>query len=394
MTKSKQSRSLAALAFITLCVCYMVPNYAQYQVSPLGPQILEQYNLSLSQLSSLFSAPMIPAIFFSLLGGILIDRFGYRGIVGAGMILTALGCVWRVVSSSYTPLLIATLLTGFSACFISAAGGKIIGTLYSPDLVPSKMGILMAASTGAMTIANLTTAYFPSIQSAFVLSSVFAVVCSVLWFVFIRKPEAASEEGNVPSEGILSCLKVASKCSGIWLIAFALFFIMAANVAIGSFLPTALGSRGISAEMAGTLAALYTVGNLLGCFAAPAAIRKLNSQKKTLLIFALLSAIGVALAWHIDNALLLGIALLLTGTFLGGMIPTLMGLPVQFSAIGPVYAGTAGGIIGTVQLLGAVLLPSYVLAPLANGNFTILYFLAGGCLLLAGGLSLCIRDIS
>lgn len=245
MTNTKKQAGIASVSFVILCVCLMVPNYAQYQVSPLGPQVIAEYGMELAQLSSLFSAPMIPAIFFSLIGGILI----------------------------------------------------------------------------------------------------------------------------------------------------ALFFIMAANVAIGSFLPTALGARGVAATTAGTMAAFYTIGNLLGCFAAPAAIGILKSQKKVLFLFAVLAAIGIAGAWMIPNTILLAVALLLTGTFLGGMIPTLMGLPVQFETVGPVYAGTAGGIIGTVQLFGAVVLPSYVLAPIAGGNFVILYILAGACVLISGVLSLCIREI-
>lgn len=391
--KKKSTGNYSVIAFVVLCVCYMAPSYAQYQVSPLGPQILEQYGLELSQLSSLFSAPMIPAIFFSLIGGLLIDRFGYKGVIGVGMVLAALGCVWRIFSGSYMPLFIATLLTGFGACFINAAAGKIVGSLFAPEQVPSKMGMLMAAATGAMTIANLTTAYFPSIKSAFILSAIFAVICVVLWFIFIQQPKVDAATKSETSIGIVDCLKVASRNIGVWLIAFALFFIMAGNVAIGGFLPTALGSRGVAATTAGTMAAFYTIGNLAGCFVAPAAIGILKSQKKVLFIFALLAAVGIAFAWMIPNTILLAIALFLTGTFLGGMIPTLMGLPVQFASIGPVYAGTAGGLIGTVQLLGAVLLPSYVLAPIAGGSFTILYVLAGVCILISGVLSLCIREI-
>ena len=189
------------------------------------------------------------------------------------------------------------------------------------------------------------------------------------------------------------CLKVAMKSGSVWIVAFALFFIMAANVVIGSFLPTALSTRGVSETTAGTIAAFYTVGNLLGCFAAPAAIKALNSQKKVLLLFAILAAAGVAFAWQIPSIALLAIAMLLTGTFLGGLIPALMGLPVQFAAIGPVYAGTAGGVIGTVQLLGAVLVPSYVLAPIAGDSFVVLYLLGGACVLIAGVLSQFVRNI-
>ena len=141
------------------------------------------------------------------------------------------------------------------------------------------------------------------------------------------------------------------------------------------------------------MAACYTLGNLLGCFAAPATIQLLKSQKKTLSLYAVLAAVGIVFAWRIPNLVLLAVALCLTGTFLGGMVPTLMGIPVQLPAIGAAYAGTAGGTIATIQIVGAVLVPSYILVPLADGSFEILFLLAGACMLLAGMMTLMIKKI-
>ena len=39
-----------------------------------------------------------------------------------------------------------------------------------------------------------------------------------------------------------------------------------------------------------------------------------------------------------------------------------------FQEIGPKYAGTATGLISTIELLGPTLLPSYVLVPLCTGE--------------------------
>ena len=75
------------------------------------------------------------------------------------------------------------------------------------------------------------------------------------------------------------------------------------------------------------------------------------------------------------------------------MIPTLMGIPVQLPKIDAVYAGTAGGIIATIQIVGAVMLPSYVLVPAAGSQFEMLFLLAGGCMLLAGAMVLFVKEI-
>lgn len=389
-----KKRDLSIIVFIVLCFCYMIPNYAQYQVSPLGPQLMEMYTLELGQLSSLFSAPMIPAIFFSLVGGLLIDKFGPKNVIGIGLIITSAGCIFRIFSYSFASLFVCMMLTGLTACFITAGAGKIIGSLYGTENVPAKMGILMAASTGSMTIANLTTAYFSSIQGAFIFTAAISCTGTVLWFFFIKNPQDKTEEAANPSgPNMKTCLKTVLKERGVWLVSMALFFVMAANVVMGSFLPTALANRGIDAKTAGMMAAFYTLGNLLGCFAAPAAIKLFGSQKITLLLFSILSAIGVIFAWTVPTIPLLAMALMLTGIFLGGTIPNLMGLPVQLPQIGPLYAGTAGGVVGTIQIFGAILIPSHVIAPIAGGNFHTLFFLGGVCMLFTCLLTIMIKNI-
>jgi NNP family nitrate/nitrite transporter-like MFS transporter len=74
---------------------------------------------------------------------------------------------------------------------------------------------------------------------------------------------------------------------------------------------------------------------------------------------------------------------LLLGIFVGGGMPILLSFPMLLPEIGPVYAGTAGGFIATLQLFGAVFIPSFILAPLAGDNYTVLFILASISLFLA-----------
>jgi NNP family nitrate/nitrite transporter-like MFS transporter len=60
--------------------------------------------------------------------------------------------------------------------------------------------------------------------------------------------------------------------------------------------------------------------------------------------------------------------LILTGVCLGAATPLLMSLPMLLPELGPVYAGSAGGILSTFQMAGAFILPSYVLILLAGSN--------------------------
>lgn len=390
------SGNYAGIALFILCFSYFVPNYAQYQVSPLGAAVMEQFGLTTGQLSSLFSAPMIPAIFLSLISGLLIDKIGPRLIIGVGILIAAVGCILRIWAGDFFLLMIATAMTGFAACFINAGGAKILSGFFGPEKVNGKMGILMAASKAGMTVSMFTSARFSTVNNAFFAAAVLAVISVIVWFLFMRNPTASLETEafteKLPS--MKECLQTVCRSKNTWLVSFAMFFIMAANVIFSSFTPTALTIRGIDSITAGNLGAFITIGNFLGCFAAPFCIRRLRSQKKVLVLFGILAAIGVAFAWKTPTTILLAAALLFTGMFIGGMIPSLMALPVQFSDIGPVYARTAGGVIGTIQVLGAVLVPSYVIAPIAGDSYLLLYLLGGLCMVTAGILAALIKDIS
>lgn len=64
MEDSRRKR-YASMALAAICIGYLAPNYAQYQLSPLATSLIEELSISASQFSSLFTAPMIPAILLS-----------------------------------------------------------------------------------------------------------------------------------------------------------------------------------------------------------------------------------------------------------------------------------------------------------------------------------------
>lgn len=375
----------AGVALAVACLANFIPNYAQYQVSPFGGIIMGRFGIDPGQFSLLFSSPMIPAIFLSLAAGLLIDRLGPKQVVGAGMAITAVGCLIRVFSSSFEMLLLGTALTGFAACFINSGAAKVLAGYYGSGSVGSKMGILMAASTLAMTIALATSAAFGDIAYAFAVSASIAVIGAVLWFAIMKNPEAQEPIDIQRGPSMMKCLKAVFSSRSMWMIALALAFILGGNVVMGSFAPTVLVEKGMGADAAGIITSLYTLGNLAGCFTAPVLVGMIGGRQKPVLFsYAVLAAVGMAFAWRPENGILIAACMFLAGNFVGGLIPMCFSLPVQFEEIGPIYAGTAGGMLTTIQVLGAILLPSYVFAGISGNDLSMMFFLGGASLLIAG----------
>jgi len=95
-----------------------------------------------------------------------------------------------------------------------------------------------------------------------------------------------------------------------------------------------------------------------------------------------LGGIGAFWSWQVPVGAAIVAALIVSGFLQTAMSPTILSLPVLLPEIGPMYAGSAGGIIATLQVLGAVVVPTFVITRLAGTNLTMLFGLAAVCLAL------------
>lgn len=372
---------------IALCFAIFIPNFAQYQLSPLAAELITELSITPSQFSTLFTAPMIPAVTLSIIAGVLVDRVDPKRVLAVAIGITSLGLVLSIVSTSWLHLMVAFMLIGVSAAVIMSTQAKLISGWYPADQVPRKMGLVMSVATLAMTLALATTALFSSRTQAFTLTASLSALAFGLWLILYRRPPAvifsAADSGQ---PGLREGLAAVACNPVIQVIAFCLLWIMAANVLMAVFTPIVLAQRGIDAVSAGYYTALYMVGSFLSCHLAPVLAARLHSVRRAVVVLSILGWFGGTFAVLYPPAgVLLGAAILLTGFTIGGGIPLLMAMPVGLPGVGPRLAGTAGGFIATVQLLGAIVVPSYVLIPLAgDGNHSRLFLLCGLCMAICG----------
>ncbi len=387
-----KSRNYRWVILFIMAIGVFGPNYTQFQLSPLAPQIIETFGLTNLEFSSVFTSPMIPAIIFSLIAGLLVDKYGAKKIIAIALLVTALGTIWRIWTDSYLTLFVSMFLTGIGITFLNANGPKIIGSWFPPEKVGTMMGIFLSAATLGMTLGMGTTAMLPSIKSAYIIAAIISVMALLLWVLLMKSPPTVGTQES-SNDGILGSLKVCLKSRNVWITGFALLFLFGLNLSISSFLPTALGQRGVDPIASGVYASMVTFGNLTGCLIMPMLAAKLGRNKPIILTMALIGAIGGAFAWLAPVGLLLYGALFTTGVAIGSLMPILVSIPIQLPEIGPKYAGTAGGVVSTLQLLGAVTIPTYVAAPIAGDNFHLFFIIGGLSAFLTFLLSLALPEV-
>lgn len=189
-------------------------------------------------------------------------------------------------------------------------------------------------------------------------------------------------------ESLIICIR----SRNIWLVGGCLMCIMACNVALTSLLPTTLMSRGFSETAAGSLTTVLTIGNLAGSLLGTVIITKIGRMKPCLIFLAILCGICAAFAWKLGTAGII-ITLGLIGFAFGTLMPTFMTFPSLLPEIGPKYVGSAGGFITTLELIGGVVIPTYIITPISAGDYTIYFFFAGGVMLLMAVIALFLPEL-
>lgn len=377
------------LVFTIMCLAYMPGGYAQYQLSVFAPDLMQSFGLTTSQFSSLFTAPMIVAIFLSFAGGMISDKAGSKKVVSIAFVIAIVGMVGRIFVNSFTPFFLCMALTGFSNMFVNINASKIAGSWFEPEKIGLLMGVFALCGQLPGAFATATTAVlFDNRTSAFITSAAFGIIAFVLWLFFVKdKPDKEMagqrqiEQSEQPSMG--EALKVVLSNKGVWLISICIMMVLGSTVTLSTFMPTALQTmHGIDLAVSGTIASMLTLGNCIGSILGPIVFAKIKSVKVFISGTALLSFIGILLCWRFPSFVLLHIFVLFTGIMLGAPMPIFFSAPILLEGIGTKYAGSASGVISTLQLLGAVLIPTYVLTPIAGDNYGVLFTLASGCMLI------------
>ena len=374
------------LGMIVAAVCvavYFIGNYMQYQLSPMAAQVMKELSLNESQFLSVFTANLFPAIFLSLISGLLVDRFGPRITVGVAVILAAIGGLGRVFASTYGMMWTCMLLSGLGCLFMTSSAAKILFPYYSAEQLGGVVGIVTAGSNVGMFVATATTAWFPGTRSAYVFSAVLGVLLVVCWFAFVKKPETEGKDGIRPAP-ILESLKVCLKNRYIWIAGVTMLFFLVGQVVISSFLPVTLQTvHGMSEKVSGYMTSAFMLGAIVGATVGPRILNRVRSRRAYLIAGILAAGLCIAFAWKISNPVLLAVALLIGGAALNQFIPIVYAFPVTLPDIGATYTATATGLIATIEMIGATQVPSKILTPIFGSNYGGL-LISAGCICLLG----------
>ena len=343
-------------------------------IPSLYSEIDNDIGLTLTQVGATVAFFTLASPIFSPIGGVLTDKFGARlvmlvaalivAVAGAARYfvtgpnqLIALMFVYGVGFACYGPVIPKAL----SAVFSAREFGKANGIVWSAIWVGSTLAFFLAV--------NVLSPFFGGWKRMMIAIGVLSAISAITWALVFRDPVAESSEGDtqtgvsqqdtgVPEESGLANFRQVVRIANIWWLSIYYAFCIGALLSILSLLPAVLGDRGL--DNPGRLAALLT-GTLVASSILGGMLSDRFGRKPVLVVSAIVFALSIPTLLIFSGPLfsvpLLMICLVIAGAAAGPFLPVSTAMPVEMPGIGPLYAGTALGILFMIGNTGGFLGP-------------------------------------
>jgi MFS family permease len=349
------------LTAASLALSFAMP---QICVSVMFKEISDELSLSPVEIGMVWGTVHLAGLFALFVGGLLADRYGAKRILVITCFLAGVGGALRGVSEDFLSLAASTFLFGFMASIMFAGAIKAAATLFAGRRFGTANGI-MAAGTGfgftlgAMISATLLSPFLGGWRAVFFFYGAVSVVVSLLWLLTVKEAERAGTSG---SESRLSLRQTGAQVlqvKSVWLMGLALLGFVGCVQGMSGYLPLYLRESGWTAAGAdGTLAAFTGVGAM-----AAIPITVLSDRlglRKTIIIPGLVVIIaGVALLpiANMANSAMVWVIMIVMGTFRDAGMTLCNTMTVEAEGVGPIYSGTAIGLMHTISRVGPIISP-------------------------------------
>ncbi len=316
-------------------------------VPPLLPQIMEEYRLTHTIASTLILLVALPAVFTSLLGGVLVDRYGAKNLVSIGLVLVCTGDLLSIYPALFVVMGVGRLVLGVGGAVTGVSAMALISQCFSQKERGLAMGIFglsmpLATVFSFNLLGTLGSMY--SWRLSILISLGISIAVLFIWMASVRKKPILKE--NKSNKFSLSLGN-----RQIWLLglAWATF-----NMAIISF--TTWGPKlfedfwMLASSRANFLASMLMIGSLIAPLTGYISDRL--GRRRILIIF---SALGMTvllflLPFSSDLTLFLLTALLgLVGAF---SVPSILALPIEI--LDRASIGLGYGILNTCLNIGII----------------------------------------
>jgi cyanate permease len=336
-----------------LFLLYLVFGAVSRSIHPLVTPILEDLQLSNSQMGLILGSWQLVYIPAALVAGRLLDRWGVRRSIVAGALLIGLSAGLRYFANGFGVMLAAVALFGAGGPMISIGGPKAISEWFEGRGRGIAMGIYTTGpSVGGFLALSLTHSFLMPLvdgswRMAFVCYGLMTFSAAFLWWILARDGGVPSSERTLELEGVFRSL-LRLRTVRILLVMALLSF--AVGHGLSSWLPRILELSGLTASAAGLAAALPVATSIPAVLLIPALVPR-RQRGAAIALCALVTSMTLFAVTEGSGALLYA-GLSLLGISSAPLMPLMLLILMDTPEVGPQYMGSAGGMFFCVAEIG------------------------------------------
>ncbi|HCS40456.1 MAG TPA: hypothetical protein DIW44_12845 [Anaerolineaceae bacterium] len=354
---SKYKWYLLGLILVTNVILLAMPSMA---MSVLSNELSHELNLSVVQVGILWGIGSLPAIFSSLFGGSLGDKFGPKKVLIVSTLLVGLLGAVRGLSPNYGLLLVTVVLVGAFMPFVFLNGIKTIGQWFPNSQLGLANGVVTMAMAlgfflGSILSASVMSPWLGGWRNVFIFYGLIGAFLCIPWFFTRSAPITKSATGQ--SVSMLKSIQYVIKVKNIWIIGMVMFCMAGAIQGVMGYLPLYLRGIGWAGLRADSVLSAYNLVSMI--FVLPLALMsdRMGSRKKIMIIAGIMTVLGFGLlSLAKDNWV--WVFVLLSGFMRDGFMAMMFTSVIETEGIGHVYAGTAMGIINSIGGIGMSVEPA------------------------------------
>jgi cyanate permease len=386
MSNSSAARHQRLIMLALLWLLYTAFGLVSRSIFPLVTPILEDLQISYSQMGIILGSWQLTYIFVALAAGTIIDQWGARKSILAGTVMIALSAALRYYADGFLSMLLAVALFGAGGPMISIGGPKTIAQWFVGRSRGTAVGVYTTGNWvgGLLALALTNSVLMPLVGYSWRLSfatyGLLTLIVGLLWWLL-----AAKEESTVVDESpaVVEVFGNLIKIRNMRILLIMALFSFAVGHGFSSWLPKILEIKGLSASQAGVAAALPIAAGIPAILLIPRVVRP-RLRGRIIALFALLTTINLLYVVKITG-IALYIALAALGFISSPFMPLMLLIMMDSRELNPRHLGVAGGMFFCVAEIGGVAGP-FIMGMLMDVTGTFLsgtVFLASLCIAIA-----------
>ncbi len=377
------SRDAARRSWLVLAACFLIATgFNAYLLGPssLIPLLVEEFPIDKPTAGLTISAVFLAWTLFQIPGGLLMDRYDNRRLVGGGVCLFVLAAVAGTFVASYSLFLLTRFVAGIAAVFLWTANANIVAQRFPPSSRAVATSLFVTSAPAGAAIGQFAG---PQIAAAAGWRAVLLVYPLVtllgvpLFYVALREP--VRNEARIS----LGTFTATLRRPAILFVSLSSFCAYSLFVFFNSWMPTyATEVMDVDLAAAGALTALVP---LVGFVARPGGgwlSDRIGGRRRPVIVAAFTLALPVFVAIGSVSSLAgFGALLLLAG------LASQLGTGVFYVFVNelstPETQGTGLAVLTTLSMAGALVAPVVAGWLIDTVSWTAA-FVSGGIVAVAG----------